>query len=103
MRLSATRHRLLLSLASAPRGVTVRALAALVDRPQTTTFETLMGLIEDGLAEPCAPPPLHGGYRLRPGVVVSERGFLGRGGPAGPGALGAGRGDRRLWVSSTRP
>lgn len=83
--LSGICHRLLLSLATAPCGVTVRALAALVDRPQTTTYEHLAGLIEDGLAEPLAPPPLHGGYRLRPGVVVSERGFVGRVVPLGHG------------------
>lgn len=75
MTCSAIRHRLLLSLALASFPSTLRQLADDIERCPTTTYGHLRRLVAAGLVE----TPGYGLYtfRLRPGVVVSERGYVG--------------------------
>jgi DNA-binding IclR family transcriptional regulator len=73
VKLPAIRHRLLLSLATAQRPVKLRPLASQLDRGQSGIHAHLLRLREAGLVE-FTPA----GYRLRPHIVVSERGFVGR-------------------------
>lgn len=72
---SAIRHRLLLSLALAQCPVTLRQLARETERCPTTIYGHLRRLLAAGLVE----QPGRGldTYRLRPGVVVSEKGHVG--------------------------
>ena len=77
MTFSRTRQRILLALAE-HGPMKQRDIARAVGIGIAPAHRHLMRLREAGLAEPCAPSPLCAGYRLRPGVVVGECGFVGR-------------------------
>lgn len=74
MTFSKPRHRLLLALARLGRPAPVRDLASSQGKHAwSTTHAHLLRLREAGLVESTP-----AGYRLRPHVVVSEGGFVGR-------------------------
>lgn len=74
MTFSAIRHRLLLSLALAP-GLTVRELAAIHGESGPTISGHLQALWAYCLVEHVSVKART--FRLRPGVVVSEKGYVG--------------------------